>query len=217
MKVDNEVNVLPHSKVNINSVISVNYDKKKWVSRGAFKLLEAIKKFGLNFENKIVLDIGSSTGGFSQVALEYGAKKIYALDSGTNQLDYSLRINNKIVVMEKTNLKNITFEMFNEIMDIVVCDVSFISLKEVFKVLGNITNLKTKIFLLIKPQFEASSKYVDKGGFVDEKYHSFLIDKIKNFALNYNFKLMNLTKSPILGNKSKNQEYLSLFERFENG
>ncbi|VEU59312.1 TlyA family RNA methyltransferase [Mesomycoplasma neurolyticum] len=216
VKVNNEIILLPHQKVKIDSIIQIDYQEKKWVSRGALKLLRAIEFFNLNFENKIVLDIGSSTGGFTQVALENKAKKIYALDSGTNQIDYSLRQNSKIIVMEKTNLKTISFQLFNEIIDIIVCDVSFISLKEVFKVIGEISDYNTEIVLLIKPQFEASSKYVEKKGYVDEKYHDFLIDRVIKYGLEYNFKLLNITESPITGNKSKNKEYLALFKKVEN-
>ncbi|WGI36275.1 TlyA family RNA methyltransferase [Mesomycoplasma lagogenitalium] len=213
--VNDQIILLPHLKVDINSVITVKQTKKEWVSRGAYKLLKAIEIFNLDFENKTVLDIGSSTGGFTQVALKNGAKKVYALDVGTNQLEYSLRNNLKVIVMEKTNLKSINFKKFNEIMDIIVCDVSFISLKEVFKVINEITDYNTQIMLLIKPQFEASSKYVEQGGYVNPKHHPFLINRVSQYALEYSFKLINVHQSPITGNKSKNIEYLSLYERIK--
>ncbi|MBN3534684.1 TlyA family RNA methyltransferase [Mycoplasma procyoni] len=211
--VNGQVNNLPHSKVLQTDKIEIKQKKQKeWVSRGAYKLLKAIEVFNLDFKDKVVLDIGSSTGGFSQVALEYGAKQVFAIDVGTNQLDYNLRINPKIVSKEKYNLKNIKYEDFLVKMDVVVCDVSFISLKEVFKVLGSVVDQNTQIMLLIKPQFEASSKYVETGGFVQLKYHDFLINRVKEYANEYNFEMIDYQESPIQGNKSKNVEYISLYK-----
>ncbi|MGZ9428849.1 TlyA family RNA methyltransferase [Mycoplasma sp. 1012] len=216
VKVNGEIIFIPSTKISFEKdKVEVFEEKKEWVSRGAYKLLEAIKLFNLNFQDKTVLDIGSSTGGFTEVSLKYGAKKVYALDSGTNQLDYSLRTNTKVIPLEKTNLKSISFELFKEKMDIIVCDVSFISLKEVFKVIKEIVTLNTDIMLLIKPQFEASSKYVEKGGYVDEKHHQFLINRVVEHGKDNGFKLIKISKSPILGNKSKNIEYVTLFKRSE--
>ncbi|UWD33902.1 TlyA family RNA methyltransferase [Mesomycoplasma molare] len=215
--VNGEIITTPGFIVNeLQSKIEVKNNEKEWVSRGAFKLIEAIKKFNLDFTDKIVLDIGSSTGGFTEVSLKYGAKKVFALDSGTNQLDYKLRINPKVEVYEKTNLKNINFSLFNEYIDIVVCDVSFISLKEVFKVINFVIHDDSKLMLLIKPQFEASRKYVKEGGFVEEKYHDFLINRVKEYGIEHGFKMTKIDRSPILGNKSKNIEYISLFEKVKN-
>jgi len=183
------------------------------VSRGAFKLLGALEEFDLDFNNKIVLDIGSSTGGFTHVALEHGAKKVYALDVGTNQLDYKLRSNDRVVSLEKTNLKTITPEMFSEKIDLIVTDVSFISLKHVFNVAKTLGDENFKIIALIKPQFEANSDQVQEGGFVPETLHEEIISKVKAYAEKNNFKMIDVKKSIIKGNKSKNQEYISLFER----
>ncbi|ACF07106.1 predicted 23S rRNA methylase [Metamycoplasma arthritidis] len=187
--------------------------KNEYVSRAANKLLAAINNFDSTVSNKVCLDIGSSTGGFVQVLLEHGAKKVYAVDSGTNQLNYQLRINPQVVVYEKTNLKHLTLEMFNEPLEFVSCDVSFISLKHVFKVCEQLLSSKTQIMALIKPQFEASSKYVLEGGFVEEKHHEYIINKVINYAKEHNFTLIKIQKSPILGEKAKNIEYLSLFEK----
>ncbi|AWX69684.1 TlyA family RNA methyltransferase [[Mycoplasma] anseris] len=190
-------------------------NKNKYVSRAALKLIEAIKKFKIDIKNKVCLDIGSSTGGFVQVLLENQAKKVYAVDCGTNQLDYSLRTNPKIKIYEKTNLKNLTRSMFEEEIDFVSCDVSFISSKHVFKVCKEILNENTTLMLLIKPQFEASSKYVETGGFVKEEHHHYIINKVINFAKSFEFKNEFIAKSPITGEKSKNIEYISLFRKEE--
>ncbi|CAT04975.1 TlyA hemolysin [Mesomycoplasma conjunctivae] len=211
VRVNREVIFVPSTKIGKDDDIEVE-NKKEFVSRGAYKLLAAIEAFQLNFKDKIVLDVGASTGGFSQVCLLNKAKKVYALDVGTNQLDYNLRKNSKICSMEKTNIKNVTTQNFSEQIETIVCDVSFISLKEVINVAAKLLAPKSDFVALLKPQFEASSKYVEKGGFVNEKYHQFLIDRIINFAQN-KFNFIGQIVSPIKGNKSKNTEYILYFQR----
>lgn len=212
--VNEEVCIIGSTKIKDNQHIRIK-ELKEWVSRGALKLLEAIKEFKIDVNDKVCLDVGSSTGGFTEVLLRNNAKKIYALDSGTNQLDFKLRSNNKIVSIEKTNLKSINKEMFNEKIDIVVCDVSFISVKHLFNVLNkeNILQEQNEIIILIKPQFEANSNLVEKGGYVDEKHHKKIIDDLIEHAKDLNFTFRYIIKSPIVGNKSKNIEYLALFRK----
>ncbi|AZZ65469.1 TlyA family RNA methyltransferase [Metamycoplasma phocicerebrale] len=212
--VNNEKILLSSLKFPENVKIRIINHKIPYVSRGAFKLKEALKQFKVDVNNKICLDIGSSTGGFVQVLLEAGASKVFALDSGTNQLDYSLRINEKVIVYEKTNIKNILSSMFNEKIDLITCDVSFISLKYVFEACSKTFEKIDNLIVLIKPQFEASSKYVEQGGFVKEEHHNFIINRVLEYANNYGFKLLNpIVKSPILGDKSKNIEYLANFQK----
>lgn len=211
--VNNEVIIVGSCKIKKTDVLRFKVTKK-WVSRGALKLIKAINDFQVNVENKICLDIGSSTGGFTQVLLENKAKKVYALDSGTNQLDYSLRNSNKIVSLEQTNLKNINSSMFLEKIDIVTCDVSFISVKHVFNVLNlDLLNTNSEIIILIKPQFEANSWLVEKNGYVNEKEHKDIIDNIIKYGNSKGFKFIKIVKSPILGHKSKNIEYLANFRK----
>lgn len=211
--VNEEPIIISSYKIKENDVIRIR-KQKKWVSRGAYKLLKALEYFNLNVKDKICLDIGSSTGGFTQVLLENGAYKIFSLDSGFNQLDYSLRINKKVISLEKTNLKSISFQLFKTLLDIVVCDVSFISIKNVFNVLNfNVLSKENKIVILIKPQFEAPSNLVQEGGYVDKIYHEEIINNIIDYAKQKGFRFLGLCDSPLLGNKSKNIEYLSLFER----
>ncbi|AWX42734.1 predicted 23S rRNA methylase [Metamycoplasma cloacale] len=183
----------------------------KYVSRASYKLLAAIKEFNLKIDNLVCLDIGSSTGGFVQVLLENKAKKVYAVDCGTNQLDYKLRVNPNVKVYENTNLKNLVTEMFEEDIDFVTCDVSFISLKHVFKVCQSLLKPSTQLMLLIKPQFEAISKYVEKGGYVNPIHHEYIINKVLNYATTYGFKNLAIKESPIVGKTSENIEYISLF------
>lgn len=210
--VNNEKTILPFIKIKENDIIKIK-QPKQWVSRGAFKLLKAFEHFDLNINNKICLDVGSSTGGFTEVLLHKKAKKVYALDSGKNQLDYKLRINEKVVVLEKTNFKKINEKMFSEKIDFLCCDVSFISVKRLFNVLNlnKILSTKNELIILIKPQFEAPKEKVEKGGFVKENEHKKIIDDLINYAKEKNFEFIGLIKSPIQGNKSKNTEYLSFF------
>ncbi|MBN0970922.1 TlyA family RNA methyltransferase [Mycoplasma phocoeninasale] len=212
--VNGERILLPSLKFNEDDIeVIIKNPKKEYVSRGAYKLLGAIEQFSLDITNKVCIDIGSSTGGFVEVLLKNEAKKVYAIDSGTNQLDYSLRINPKVSVHEKTNLKNLKKSMFSDTIDFVTCDVSFISLKHVFLVCKDILEKDRCIMALIKPQFEASSKYVESGGLVKEEHHQYIIDKVTKFAAENNFQLEKIARSPILGEKSKNIEYISLFRK----
>lgn len=201
-----------------NLLIDSNQEIKiiyfKFVSRAGYKLDYAIQNFKIDFKNKIVLDIGSSTGGFVDCALQYDAKFVYALDVGTNQLHEILKNNSKVKSLEKTNLKMICPEMFDQLIDIITCDVSFISLKHVFEVIQKIVNNQTIMIFLIKPQFELSKEILDKtkGKINQKKYHDLAINNVLNAAKTFNFKLENIIKSPIKGKKMLNTEYLGLFK-----
>lgn len=222
---NNEINeLIENNKIIINKQLInnldyeiKNHDKieigtlKTWVSRGALKLVAAIEKFKISFKDKIILDIGSSTGGFTDVSLSYGAKKVYALDVGTNQLAYKLRIDPRVVVYEKTHLKLINQTMFEEKIDIIVCDVAFISLTKVFPVLKVLKHNNLKLIILIKPQFEALKQQVVKG-YVEEKYHRQILQKIHTNANDNGFKLIKLIASPIKGQKAQNIEYIAYYE-----
>lgn len=207
--VNDEQVIVPSIKVKEEDAIRIK-GIKEWVSRGAYKLLAAKELFDIDFNSKVVLDIGSSTGGFTQVALESGAKIVYSLDVGTNQLDFKLRNNDKVVAMEETNLKEINESMFDEEINLVVTDVSFISLGHVFNVLKP---FNVEIIALIKPQFEAYQRDIEEGGYVDVKHHNDIIKRVEEKANENGFKLIRVQESPILGGKSKNIEYLSLFRK----
>ena len=181
--VDGEKITMPQTKIKNSSVIKVK-ESKKYVSRGAYKLLCALEQFNINPNNLNCLDIGSSTGGFTQVLLEQGASFVYALDVGTNQLDYKLRINPKVKVLEKTNLKLINNNMFDKQIDFIVTDVSFISLKHVFNVIAPILKKDSYFIALIKPQFEANSNDVSDGGFVRIQLHDSIIIRVIIYGQN---------------------------------
>lgn len=207
IKINNRIINKPSYLISENDQIEIE-KSKQYVSRGAFKLKEAIEKFGVNLEGKIVLDIGSSTGGFAQILLENNVKKIYCLDVGINQLDSSLKTNNKIVNLENNNFIKSNKTQFFDI-NFITCDVSFISIK---KILNKIKEMNFKyisgIFLL-KPQFELSQKEIKEGkGKVKEKYLPIVIDEFKNFCLSKQIKIKKIIQSPIKGFKKNNIEYL---------
>lgn len=185
---------------------------KKYVSRAGEKLEKALLEFNLSVENKICLDIGASTGGFTDCLLYYGAKKVYALDVGHNQLVYKLRNDNRVISIEDFNAKDIKREMFEgEIPSIVVSDVSFISISKIAPIIfKELYDLEYWVSL-IKPQFEAEKGEVSKGGIIKD---DILREKIVNNAINritaVGFKEINRTISPIKGSKG-NIEYLSYF------
>jgi len=188
-------------------------NKKKYVSRGAYKLLYALEDFNININNFICTDIGSSTGGFTQVLLKKGAKKVYAVDCGINQLDYTLRKDPRVVVMENTIATDLTCRDFCEKVDLAVIDVSFTSSIKIIYHLIHILKID-KIIVLIKPQFEYDrlknilNLNESFNGIVknDEDLHKiidYIIEEIKGMGLN----LIKYSKSSIKGTKG-NREYL---------
>jgi len=187
-----------------------------FVSRGGLKLDKAKSVFGIDFNGKTVLDIGASTGGFTDVALQNGAKKVLAVDVGKNQLHYSLTKDLRVVNLQKVNFRNIEFEHIGEKCDIIVCDVSFISLSMIIPKVILFCHEVTKVVFLIKPQFEAEKGEVGKNGVVrDINVHERVISKVISIAEEFGLQFTGLAKSPIKGPKG-NVEYLSYFMYGEN-
>ena len=179
-----------------------------WVSRGAFKLLKAIDHFKINVKNKICLDIGSSTGGFSQVLLKREAKKIYSIDVGTNQLHEKLKLEKKIISIENFNAKYLDQSIIKDKIDIVVCDVSFISLTKVIEPSLKLLSTSAEIICLIKPQFETKKINLKKGIVKDEKIHEQVCNQVEDwFKIKCAAKVVGIVKSPIIGPKG-NIEFL---------
>lgn len=181
-----------------------------YVSRGGFKLEKAINVFDLDFQNKIVLDIGSSTGGFTDVALQNGAQKVYALDVGTNQLVWKLRSDERVVVMENTNFRYAKLDDFTAGRpEVATIDVSFISLNLILPPLSEILTPNGHVATLIKPQFEAGRQAVGKHGIVkDAQTHLAVIDQVATYAAENGFSLIGLDFSPIKGGAG-NIEFLA--------
>lgn len=202
----------PAFDVTENDIIEIKGEKLKYVSRGGLKLEKAIKEFNIDLNDKILIDIGSSTGGFSDCAIQNGIKKVYAIDVGTDQFDKNLRLNNKIILYENTDFRNIDNNIINDA-NIASIDVSFISVTKLTNKLKELTNLK-EIICLIKPQFECGKETSDKykGVPLNKEVHESVIKNvIKSFKEN-NYYINNITSSPIKGGNG-NIEYLAYFKR----
>ncbi|WML40491.1 TlyA family RNA methyltransferase [Neobacillus sp. OS1-2] len=199
----------PGEKVKIDIPLTIKGKMLPYVSRGGLKLEKAIKVFDVNVQNKILLDIGASTGGFTDCALQNGAKMSYALDVGYNQLAWKLRQDERVVVMERTNFRYVTpADLNGEMPNFASIDVSFISLTLILPVLKTLLIPGSDIIALIKPQFEAGRDQVGKKGIVrDEKVHLQVIEKIIHFSVEQGFTVTNLSYSPITGGDG-NIEYL---------
>ncbi|MBU8916371.1 TlyA family RNA methyltransferase [Bacillus sp. FJAT-29953] len=191
----------PGEKVKIDISLSVKGNVLPYVSRGGLKLEKALKVFDVSVTDKVLIDIGASTGGFTDCALQNGAKKSYALDVGYNQLAWKLRQDERVVVMERTNFRYVTpADLSGEMPNFAVIDVSFISLTLILPVLKTLLVPDSDIIALIKPQFEAGREQVGKKGIVrDEKVHLQVIDKIINFSITQGYTAANLSFSPITG------------------
>lgn len=206
--VDGKVVTKPSTKVSDDQEIVIN-NKLEYVSKGALKLLKAIDSFNLDLSNKVMLDIGSSTGGFSDVALRNNIKKVIAVDVGTDQFDKELQKDNRIELHENTDIR--TFNITEEI-DTVTIDVSFIS---VTKIISKLEEINPKeIVLLIKPQFECGKEISDKykGIPLNKEVHKEVIKKVINSFIDINYNISGLTYSPITGG-SGNIEYLAYFTK----
>ncbi len=199
----------PGLKIDPSLNITVKGKAIPYVSRGGLKLEKALKTFDLTIQDKLVIDIGSSTGGFTDCALQFGAKEVYAIDVGYNQLDWKLRSDPRVHVMERTNFRYVTRDdLQHGLPNFAVTDVSFISLTLIFPVLKTLLQPKSDIVALIKPQFEAGREQVGKKGIVkDETVHIDVLKKITQFSLDQGYRIINIDYSPITGGEG-NIEFL---------
>lgn len=183
-------------------------DTLKFVSRGGLKLEKAFKSFDLNVKNLICMDIGASTGGFTQVLLDKGCKKVYAVDVGKLQLHDSLKNNSKVINMENTNIRDIDESVINNSIDFFTVDVSFTSLTLVLPKIKKLISKNAQGICLIKPQFEAGRENIGKNGIVkDLNVHIKVIKKICDSCMALNFSVLGIVHSPIKGSQG-NIEYL---------
>ncbi len=207
--IDNEKVDKSGTKVDVESEIRVKGNPLPYVSRGGLKLEKALEKFPITVKDKVALDIGASTGGFSDCMLQNGAKKIFAIDVGYGQLDWKVRSNEKVIPMDRTNIRYVTREDLGELAEFVSIDVSFISLKLVLPVVKELTTDDVDIIALIKPQFEAGREKVGKKGVVkDKKVHKEVIKNIYTFCKEIDLNISGLTYSPVKGAEG-NREYLA--------
>lgn len=194
--------------VNDESAIELISPPITYVSRGGLKLEKALSEFNIDIKRCTTLDIGASTGGFTDCMLQNGAKKVYSIDVGYGQLDWRLRNDERVVVMERSNARNITPDWFEERIEFVSMDVSFISVKLIFPALYKCLRDNAGVVTLIKPQFEAGREFIEKHGVVhDKKVHINVIKSIALFLHENNFSLQGITYSPITGPKG-NIEFL---------
>lgn len=193
--------------------IEVRGNTLKYVSRGGLKLEKAMANFGISLENKVCMDIGASTGGFTDCMLQNGAKKVYAVDVGYGQFAWKLRQDERVVCMEKTNIRYVTPADIQDVLDFASVDVSFISLTKVLPAAKELLTEQGEMVCLIKPQFEAGKEKVGKKGVVrDPKVHEEVIEKVISFAQEIGFGIKNLEFSPIKGPEG-NIEYLVYIQK----
>ncbi len=188
--------------------IEIRGNTLKYVSRGGLKLEKAMSRFAIFLDDKICMDIGASTGGFTDCMLQNGAKKVYAVDVGYGQFSWKLRQDERVVCMEKTNIRYVTPEDIDDVLDFASVDVSFISLTKVLGPAKELLSEKGEMVCLIKPQFEAGKDKVGKKGVVrDPSVHREVIERIILFARSIGFAVLHLEYSPIKGPEG-NIEYL---------
>lgn len=182
-------------------------EKKHYVSRGGDKLESAHSKFKLNFKEKIVLDVGSSTGGFTDFALQHGAKKVIAVDSGTNQLHSSLRNNSKLDLHEKTDIRDLQGQTL--MIDIILMDLSFISLREILPHIQIFCNQDTNVVAMVKPQFEGENKYKHKGIIKNETMRRDILKDFEAWVKKY-FVVKDKVDSEVTGSKGNRERFYLL-------
>ena len=199
------------------SEIEVRGNTLKYVSRGGLKLEKAMSHFDITLDGKVCMDVGSSTGGFTDCMLQNGAVKVYAVDVGHGQLDWKLRQDERVICMEKTNIRYVEPENIEELVEFSSIDVSFISLTKVLLPVRNLLTDNGQIACLIKPQFEAGREKVGKKGVVrDSKVHEEVIHKVIAYAVSISFEVLGLEFSPIKGPEG-NIEYLLYLQKQPEG
>lgn len=204
----------PGQQVADDADVTVKGREHEWVSRGGMKLDKAISQFTIDVRGLIAIDVGASTGGFTDVLLHHGAAKVYAVDVGHSQLAWKLRNDERVVVLEKTNARYLDATLIPEPVALVVCDASFISLKTVLPAAMALTTVPAKLITLIKPQFEVGKERVGKGGVVrDAALHEEVCADISNWVANeMGWVVKGMVESPITGPKG-NKEFLLYAEK----
>ena len=198
----------PGQQIAEDADISVRGSDHPWVSRGGIKLAHALEVFAIDVTGNVVIDVGSSTGGFTDVLLTHGAARVYAVDSGTNQLAWKLRQDPRVIVHEQTSARILTEVHISEPVDLIVCDASFIGLAKVLDRPLTFAKVGAQLIALIKPQFEAGREEVGKGGVVrDPDVHTRVCNEIKMWLVEKNWTVHGLTTSPITGPQG-NVEFL---------
>ena len=200
-------------KVSVDADIVFKGEELKYVSRGGLKLEKAMNTFGIDLTNKVCMDIGASTGGFTDCMLQNHASKVFSVDVGYGQFAWKLRTDERVVCMERTNIRYVTPEDIGVPLDFASIDVSFISLRTIMPAVKNLLGDKGEVVALIKPQFEAGREKVGKKVVVrDIEVHLEVVNKIVNFLIENDFNVLGLSFSPIKGPEG-NREYLVYFTK----
>jgi 23S rRNA (cytidine1920-2'-O)/16S rRNA (cytidine1409-2'-O)-methyltransferase len=203
----------PGTRISAGAVVRIKGNKKKWVSRGGLKLVGALEKWQINPTDKVCLDVGASTGGFTDVLLQHGAKRVYALDVGYGILDWKLVSDPQVVVMDRTNIRHLIPEQIPERIDLLTIDVSFISLKKALPPALTVLKPGGEGIALIKPQFELAKGKIGPGGIVkDPELHQQAIDTILAQSREWGLHSHGIAPSPVTGPKG-NQEFLFYYSK----
>jgi len=217
VKVNGQIMRKPGQKIREDALIEIITPSCPYVSRGGIKLEGAIKRFGINVEAKVCLDVGASTGGFTDCLLQHGAKKVYAVDVGWGQLHWKLRNDPRVICLERRNIRYLPKEEVPEEVDLVTIDTAFISLKLVIPAVLKFLKEKSEILALIKPQFEVGRGEVGKGGVVrDPEKHKRVIEEIWTFSQNLGLHPVGVMESPILGPKGNKEFFIYIIKNGEN-
>lgn len=209
--VDGKPVTKPGVQVRDDVVITLKVKEQKFVSRAGFKLEKALDHFNIDVTDLVVMDAGLSTGGFTSCLLQRGSKKVYGIDVGYGQVHEKIRNDERVIIMERTNLRNV--RDLGEKVDLVTLDLSFISILKVMQTVVTVLKDSGQLVTLIKPQFEAQKKDVGRGGIIkDQQIHQDVLDNVTAGIVNHGFKLVGVVDSPIEG-ASGNKEFLAYFKK----
>ncbi len=212
--VDGDTITKVSTKCTPDAAIEVTAEDIPWVSRAGLKLEKALETWPINVADAVCLDVGASTGGFTEVLLHQGAKKVYALDVGHDQLAQQLRENLRVIVIEGKNIRETVSELFDESLDVITVDVSYISLKHVLPKVAELLRDNGEAVVLIKPQFEIGKERIRKGVVRDPSLHKEVTDTIETIAKKEGLTPVDMIESPIKGGKG-NKEFLLYLKKLE--
>lgn len=213
VQVNGKLITKPGKKFPLDVEIQMLEEELPWVSRGALKLVKAIETWNIDFTQKTVLDVGASTGGFTEVALQHGAQKVFCVDVGSGQLHPRIAERSEVVNLQKTHVRELTNRLITDPIDVCVIDVAFISLEKIFPFIHAFLKPGAKVTALVKPQFEVGKENVGKGGIVKNKtLYPQVIESVQQAAKLNQLTYISHTESPILGGDG-NMEFLMLLEK----
>lgn len=217
IKVNGKLITKPGKKFAPDVTIELLAEEIPWVSRGAFKLLKALEHWNIDVKDKTAIDLGASTGGFTEVLLSRGIQLVYAVDVGTNQLHSKIKENPKVIDLQKTHVRELTNKQIPTRVSLTVIDVSFISLEKVFPFIQVFLEESGDLIVLVKPQFEVGKENISKNGIVkNQKLYPEVIEKIKKIGLECNLNYQDHIESPILGGEG-NREFLMWLKKENHG